>query len=72
MLLAMTEGTPVRREYVNVKQAAALLGVSEMTIARWYDARRLNGFRTEGGFRRIWRDDKFLAELDAYEQGLRS
>ena len=42
---------------LSVPQAAVLLGVSEETVRRMYDAGELTGYRTrlDGGWRRIYR-----------------
>jgi excisionase family DNA binding protein len=43
-----------RRDYVNVREAARLLGVHENTIRNWVDDGRLSARRLPGsGYRRI-------------------
>jgi excisionase family DNA binding protein len=66
----MSNGTMPRR-WLTVAQAAEYLGVSLVTIQRWYDAGILSGYRTRGedeGARRIWLDSA-EAVRRAREQG---
>ena len=44
-------------ELLTTADAARLLGVHEASVARWFDAGKLGGFRTPGGHRRIYRKD---------------
>src|SRR5450759_4653698 len=50
-----------RAEWLRVRQAAELLGVSASTLRRWAASEKVASRRTPGGQRRFSRDD--LAEL---------
>ncbi|MCY2948192.1 MAG: helix-turn-helix domain-containing protein, partial [Planctomycetota bacterium] len=44
-------------EYISVKKAASLLGVSVSSVKRWVDAGTLPAVKTCGGHRRLRMDD---------------
>ena len=48
-------------QWMTVRQAAQLLGVSEPTLRKWTDAGRIATFRTPGGHRRY-----LLAEIERF------
>ena len=49
-------GADVRRERVNINQAAAIAGVSRRTIYYWLDKGKVEFVRTAGGSVRIYVD----------------
>ncbi len=55
-------------DVLTVEEAAVVLGVSEATVRRAFDAGELNGYRTRpgGGWRRIYR-----TSVDEYRRLLR-
>lgn len=46
----------IRRERVNINQAAAIAGVSRRTVYNWIEAGKLEYVRTAGGAIRIYVD----------------
>jgi excisionase family DNA binding protein len=47
--------TPVRPEWMSIREACALIGVSPATLRRWSDAGNIRAFTTPGGHRRFSR-----------------
>jgi excisionase family DNA binding protein len=56
---------PSESELLDIKQASALLQVSEASLRRWTNAGRLASFRVGGRRERRFRRDDLLAFLDA-------
>lgn len=47
--------TPARPEWMSIREACALIGVSPATLRRWSDAGNIRAFTTPGGHRRFSR-----------------
>lgn len=63
--MAMTDGA---REWMTVAQAAEYCGVHVDTIRMWFDQKKLNGWQTPGGARRIWKDAAARKARDEHAQ----
>ena len=46
-------------DFISIKKAATLCGVTPRTLARWVDAGKISAVFTSGGHRRIRREDVF-------------